>query len=148
MMTYLRTFGACCALLIGGQAFAACEFNIEVGDGLEYSIKEMVAESSCGEVTVNLTHTGQLPAIAMGHNWVLGKTEEYQAIANEGMMLGEENSYLKPDDPRVIAYSKIVGGGESTSVTFSVSGMAPGDYTFFCSFPGHWSTMNGVFRLS
>jgi azurin len=38
----------------------------------------------------------------------------------------------------------MIGGGESTSITFDVSELEKGgDYTYFCSFPGHWGTMNG-----
>ena len=40
----------------------------------------------------------------------------------------------------------MIGGGEETSVTFDISGLEPGgDYTFFCSFPGHYVLMNGQF---
>jgi azurin len=44
----------------------------------------------------------------------------------------------------VIAHTKVVGGGESTSVKFPVSKLTKGgDYTFFCSFPGHYGLMKG-----
>jgi azurin len=38
----------------------------------------------------------------------------------------------------------VIGGGETTTVTFPTSKLKKGgDYTFFCSFPGHWSIMKG-----
>ncbi|MBT6073693.1 MAG: azurin, partial [Gammaproteobacteria bacterium] len=38
------------------------------------------------------------------------------------------------------------GGGAETSVTFSGDLLtAGGDYTFFCSFPGHYAIMKGLF---
>jgi azurin len=47
-----------------------------------------------------------------------------------------------------LAASAIVGGGEETSVTFDISALtAGGDYTFFCSFPGHYVLMNGKFII-
>lgn len=129
-------------------AHAACDFTVEVGDTLQYSVNEMVAESSCETINVTITHTGSLPKVAMGHNWVLSKTEDKNAIASDGMTAGIDNDYVKPGDPRVLAHTKIVGGGESDSVSFSPSDLTPGsDYTFFCSFPGHAGIMSGKFVL-
>ena len=119
---------------------------MEGGDGLEYSVTIIVAGSDCESVTVTITHTGKLPAAAMGHNWLLSKAEDYQALANAGMGAGLENNYLPPDDERIIANTRIVGGGETDSVTFSKDGLGDGDYVFFCSFPGHSSVMKGTFK--
>jgi azurin len=130
-------------------ALAACEFDIEVGDGLWFSMKEMVVESSCKDVTVNLSHTGQLPVNAMGHNWVLSQATDVQRIATDGLPAGVDQGYLKPNDSRVIAATKLIGGGESASVTFSLEGLDPnGDYQYFCSFPGHWAAMKGAFKIN
>jgi azurin len=47
-------------------------------------------------------------------------------------------------DKRVLAATPLVGGGQSTSVKFPVSRLTKGgDYTFFCSFPGHYALMKG-----
>ncbi|MEM9304334.1 MAG: azurin [Pseudomonadota bacterium] len=136
------------ALLVLQAQAAACEFDIEVGDNLQFSVTEMTVEASCESVTVNLNHTGSLPVTAMGHNWVLTKGADLQPVAVDGMGAGADASYLKPDDDRVIAATTLVGGGESTSVTFSIADLDPaGDYQFFCSFPGHWSVMKGAFKI-
>ena len=51
-------------------------------------------------------------------------------------------------DPRVIAETDLIGGGETASVTFDLSGLEPGgDYTYFCSFPGHYVLMKGNFII-
>jgi azurin len=51
-------------------------------------------------------------------------------------------------DPRIIAATELIGGGEQTTVTFDLSGLEPGgDYTFFCTFPGHFVLMNGKFII-
>jgi azurin len=40
----------------------------------------------------------------------------------------------------------VIGGGEETTITIDISGLeAGGDYTYFCSFPGHFVLMNGKF---
>ena len=111
--------------------------------------KEIVVSQSCKEFTVNLTHSGKLPKNVMGHNWVLSKTDDKQSIASDGMTAGAANNYLKVDDVRVIASTIIVGGGESTSVTFSVSNLIENvPYRFFCSYPGHSAIMQGRLVLN
>ncbi|MEL6302856.1 MAG: azurin [Pseudomonadota bacterium] len=136
-------------MFAAGMANAACEVNVEVGDSLAFSESSITVEASCETVTVNLKHTGSLPAAAMGHNWVLSKTAEYQAVANDGMAAGLDANYLPADDARVLVYTKIIGGGEETSVSFSLSDLDAGEsYTFYCSFPGHTGLMNGTFTIS
>jgi len=139
--------GSLCAGLlyaVSGVAQAACDFDIEVDDSMAFKIQQMVAEKSCDVIKVTVQHTGQLPAQTMGHNWTLTKTADYQPVAMDGMSAGLENDYIKPGDERVIAHTKVVGSGESDSISFSPDALeAGGDYTFFCSFPGHWSVMHG-----
>lgn len=128
---------------------AQCEATIESNDAMQFNVKEMTVDKECKEFTVNLKHVGQLPKNAMGHNWVLTKESDKQAVATEGMSAGLDNQYVKSDDPRVIAFTKIIGGGEATSVKFDTSKLAAGEnYTFFCSFPGHSAIMTGGLKLS
>mgnify|MGYP001252897790 FL=1 len=127
---------------------ASCELTIEANDRMQFSALTMEAPASCAEITVTLTHTGQLPREGMGHNWVLTTSADFNDVANEGMKAGLANNYMPAGDSRVIAGTKIIGGGDTASVTFSTSGMtAGGDYTYFCSFPGHWGMMKGSFKL-
>ena len=147
-MKKLIKAGIALNLFFGAQsAFAACTFDIDVGDTLAFNKTVLEAEKSCGEITVNLKHTGNLPAAAMGHNWVLSETADVQAIATDGIPAGVAGNYLQEGDARVLAATPLIGGGESTNVTFSVTKIAAGEYTFFCSFPGHWGVMKGTFTL-
>jgi azurin len=132
-----------------GVAGAACDFAVEVNDAMVFQVQEMVAEKSCAAINVTIKHSGQLPKQTMGHNWTLTKTADYQPVAIEGMSAGLDNDYITPGDARVIAHTKIVGAGESDSISFSPAALeAGGDYTFFCSFPGHWSVMRGKFVVN
>jgi azurin len=116
---------------------------------MQYDQKSITVKSSCKTFTLNLTHTGKLAKNVMGHNWVLTKTADAKVVASEGLAAGLENEYLKPGDERVIAYTKIIGGGETASVTFPVSKLKAGEaYTFFCSFPGHVAIMQGSLTLA
>lgn len=125
-----------------------CEVTIDSNDKMRYDTDRVEVPKSCSEFTVNLTHSGQLPKNVMGHNWVLTKSEDMQGVVSDGVAAGLDNDYLKPNDERVIAATPMIGGGEQTSVTFSVSALQEGqDYTFFCSFPGHSALMKGSLVL-
>lgn len=146
-----RTSALLTLLLTGfaGAAFGQnCSTDIEVGDTIQYSTDVIVVDKSCKEFTVNLAHTGKLAKNVMGHDWVLSQAGDVQGIATDGMQAGLQNNYIKPGDTRVIANTTIIGGGEKTSVTFPVSKLDPKTvYTFFCSFPGHWTTMRGTLSV-
>ena len=125
-----------------------CAVTIEGTDQMTYNLSQIDVKKSCEKFTVNLKHVGTLPAASMGHNWVLSKTEDYQALAQEGMALGLEKNYVDDADKRVLAHTKVVGGGEETSVTFDVSALQAGSaYSYFCSFPGHYALMDGKSHL-
>ena len=132
------------ALAPHARAADACKLEISGNDQMQYDKQELAAPASCKEITLTLHHSGKLPKEAMGHDWVLTLTSDLGAVAQAGMSAGAAKDYLEPGDKRVIAHTKVVGGGESTSVTFPTSTLKKGgDYTFFCSFPGHWSVMKG-----
>lgn len=127
---------------------ATCETVIEGNDAMQFNLKEITVDKSCEKYTVTLKHVGKLPVSAMGHNWVLTTTENMEAAAKDGMAAGAANGYLKPNDDRVIAHTDMIGGGEESSVTFDVNKLsADQDYTYFCSFPGHWAIMKGTLKL-
>ena len=144
-MKNLNIFMLLIASTISLDSFSAdCEQVIEGNDALQFNSKAMSVNASCETVTVTLKHTGQLPANIMGHNWVLTKSSDFMPVAQAGGVAGLENEYVPQNDSRVIAYSKIIGGGESTTVTFSASDLSSNEsYTFFCSFPGHYAIMQG-----
>lgn len=127
---------------------AECSVDVEATDQMTFNTKEIKVSKSCKSFTVNLKHVGKLPKNVMGHNWVLTKTADAQPVATEGMAAGVDKDYVKADDARIIAHTKLIGGGESTSVSFDVSKLAAGEsYEFFCSFPGHVAMMKGNLAL-
>ncbi len=126
----------------------SCEVAVSSADTWAYDTKEITVPGDCKEFTVNFSHKGELSKEGLGHNWVLAKTADVNAIAQDGSTQGLENNFLKPGDERVIAHTPIIGGGESTSTTFKISALdAKENYTFFCSFPGHTFMMRGRLKL-
>lgn len=125
---------------------ASCETTIESNDQMQYNVKEIAISKSCKEFKITLKHTGKAPVTAMGHNVVIAKAADAQAIATEAATTKGE---LKADDARVIAHTNLIGGGEETSVTVDTSKLNAADsYEFFCSFPGHFGMMKGTVKVS
>ena len=125
-----------------------CALAVEVGDSLAYSTNALTVPSSCDTVTVTLTHTGNLPKVAMGHNWVLAADDVADAVAAAGVTAGADGNYLAADETRYVAATKLIGGGESDTVSFSLSDLEAGkNYVYVCTFPGHTSIMRGTFTV-
>ena len=135
-----------CLVLLAPSAWARrCEVTIGSNDQMKFDQSEIKVAADCTEVSLTLRHTGKMAANVMGHNWVLTKTADVAAVANAGMRSTLADSYLPKGDARVLAFTKMIGGGESTTITFPTSKLVRGgDYTFFCSFPGHWNMMKGT----
>ncbi|MEO0461243.1 MAG: plastocyanin/azurin family copper-binding protein [Myxococcota bacterium] len=128
----------------GGEAAAngeTKEFKLEVGDSIKYSTDRLEVASGS---TVNLTieHTGKLPKEAMGHNFVLLKAGTDKAAFANAAMAADATAYI-PDAMKdsVLANTKVVGGGESDTISFTAP--AAGEYDYICTFPGHYTNMQG-----
>lgn len=122
-----------------------CAVSLDSTDQMRFSQKQIKVAGDCSQVKLTLRHTGKLAATAMGHNWVLTRTADYQPVAMAGMRMTLADSYLPRKDPRVLAHTAVIGGGQTASVTFSTAALRKGgDYTFFCSFPGHFAMMKGT----
>ena len=143
----MKTFFAMGLFLVAKLACAdVCQLNIDASDQMRFEQQSLQVDAKCTEVEVTLRHTGKMPANVMGHDWVLAKTADVAAVANAGMGAGLVNNFLKPGDSRVVAATKIIGGGESSTVKFSTSVLDAGtSYSYFCSAPGHYSIMKGRF---
>jgi azurin len=128
---------------------AQCDLEIEGNDAMQFNKNSIAVPQSCKQFTVKLKHVGKLPKASMGHNWVLSRTADMQGVVTDGLQAGLDKNYIKAGDTRVIAHTKVVGGGETDSVTFPVGKLKAGEaYSFFCSFPGHSAIMKGTLTLT
>jgi len=141
---------AVAALLLGAAVAHAdpCKLTIESNDQMQFSARELVVSPGCPQVEVTLRNVGKFPVKVMGHDWVLAKDSDMPAIVNAGLAAGPNHGYVPENDPRVIAATRLVGGGDSATVTFSTEALvAGGRYSFFCTSPGHSALMRGRFQL-
>ena len=123
-----------------------CATTVEANDAMQYNTKEIQVSKACKEFTITLKHTGTQPKTSMGHNLVIGKAEDMDGIFKDGAGAAATD-YVKADDARVVAHTKLVGGGEEASLTLDPAKLAGGEYKFACTFPGHGALMNGKVTL-
>ena len=115
-------------------------------DMMQYNTAEITVAAG-RTVKLTLTHVGAIPASAMGHNFVLlAAGTDAMAFAAAGAT-AQATDYISPDHAdKVIAQTKLVGGGESVTIEFAAP--AAGTYEFICTFPGHSAIMRGTFTVT
>jgi azurin len=108
---------------------------IHATDQMKYDVVSIDATAG-QKVTVTLTNSGSLPKVAMAHNFVLLKAGTNVSTFAMAAMTHQDTGYMPPNMAgQVIVASKLVGPGESDTVTFIAP--AAGTYDYICTFPGH-----------
>ena len=147
----LRPLIAIAALSLPALAWAdeQCSVEIHGTDQMTFNLNSISVPASCKIFTVNLVHPGTLPKNVMGHNWVLTRQADMQAVTEEGAKAGEAHDYIKEGDERVLAHTRLIGANEQDSVSFDTALLKTGGpYVFFCSYPFHSMMMKGSVALS
>lgn len=107
------------------------------GDELAFD-KTALAAPAGSRITIRFSNNAGAGS-GMLHNVVVVKPGASDGVAADGIAAGEAAGYLKSNDSRVIASSKMIKGGEKTE--FSFDAPAPGEYPVICTFPGHYVLM-------
>ena len=116
------------------------ELSIEATDQMQYSTNELRAK--VGEITLTLKHVGQMEKAVMGHNLIILKSGTDVNAFGAKAAEAKDNDYIPTsEEASIIAHTKLLGGGESYTITFSIT--EPGTYDYICSFPGHLALMKG-----
>ncbi len=119
------------------------ELEITGNDIMRYDKTELRAKAG-QKVKLTLHHAGKLAKEAMGHNIVILKPgTDIAAFTAKAIGAKATDYFPESEAGNVIAHSKLIGGGESTTIEFTAP--AAGTYPFICSFPGHSAFMKGDF---
>lgn len=171
-MTHLKFKSMFLALAVSGAVFTSCSDKKEtvvVADAPEVTVTDDDAKQDTIKITLNsndkmqydqtelnvyagqtvvltLNHTGTMPKEAMGHNFTLLKKGTDLAKFEEEAVKNKDNGYVPTDTSSIIAHTDLIGGGESTTITFAAP--EKDTYDFLCSFPGHYSVMKGKFIVN
>jgi azurin len=105
--------------------------------------KTQIKIKSGQKIKLTLRHIGKMDVKLMGHNVVILKKDVNPAEFAAKAAIERENQYIPKDSQEIIAHTKLIGGGQVTSIEFNAS--EPGIYEFLCSFPGHFAMMRGKF---
>ena len=114
------------------------------GDELAFD-KTALSAPAGSKITIRFTNSAGAGS-GMLHNVVVLKAgASADGVAADGIAAGEAAGYLKAGDTRVLAFSKMIKGGEKTE--FSFDAPAPGDYAIICTFPGHYVLMKATLTV-
>ncbi len=115
------------------------------GNQIVYATTEITVQPG-QEVRLVFKNTASSPA--MKHNVVLLETADesvVREVGEAGMQAGAANDYV-PDHDAILAYTPVADPGETVEITFTAP-ERPGEYTYLCTYPGHWATMQGTLRV-
>lgn len=114
---------------------------LEANDQMQFNKNELRA--AAGKViTLTLKNTGEMSKDLMGHDFVLLKQgTDIPAFGHEAMN-AKSTGFIPPSQvSKIIAHTKVLGPGESDTITFTMN--RKGSYDYICSFPGHYMIMKG-----
>ena len=124
-----------------GPAFEAT--ITPVGNLMEYEQKEITVHPG---QTVRLTFQNTADNPAMSHNIVILEQGASPNEIGQAAMNASDNDYIPPAyADQIVAYTAMAGPGETVSVEFTAP--AEGEYTYICTFPGHYMVMQGTMRV-
>ncbi|MDQ2721324.1 MAG: azurin [Bacteroidota bacterium] len=115
--------------------------QLEGMDNMKYD-KDLFKIKAGQDVKLTMKNVGKLPKEAMSHNVViLAQGTDVQAFGEAAVPAKATDHIPASMASDVIAHTKLLGPGESETITFKVPDA--GVYDFICSFPGHFGTMKG-----
>jgi len=122
----------------GGSA-ATLDKTVNIG-----SVAETMAYDKT-EISVpagqDITLTFKNNSTTLQHNWVLTQPGKDNDVGLAGIKAGLAKGFV-PDDPAVLAHTKLVDAGGSDTITFKAP--PAGDYPYICTNAGHHMVMKGI----
>ncbi len=132
-------------ILIG--VFIGCGDGIDqtitiesLGNQMAYNLTSI--DAKVGE-TIKIIFVNKANVDVMKHNVVVISDKKF--INEIGIAALSEPDYL-PDHEAIIAATELSGPGETVYVTFTLPNK-PGQYPYICTYPGHYSVMQGIINV-
>ena len=115
--------------------------NLTGSDAMKFNTAEIKIAAG-RTVKLTLKHVGKMSVEMMGHNFVLlAEGTDVAAFSAAGVTAKDTDYIAEAMKDKVLAQTKLIGGGDSDSIEFAAP--APGTYDFVCTFPGHSAIMKG-----
>jgi azurin len=112
-----------------------------VGNQMTFEQTEFTVTAGT-EITLTFDNTATSPAMA--HNVVLLDDDAEATINRVGQAASgaSSNAYV-PEDDAILAATDLAQPGQTITMTFTAPS-EPGTYAYICTFPGHYSLMQGT----
>ena len=107
------------------------------GNQMEYMTQAFTVKPS---ETIRLIMDNTATIEVMKHNIVI--LNDASKVNEIGILALSAPNYL-PDHPAIIAATPLANIGSQTEVTFTAPNK-PGQYTYICTYPGHYTLMKGI----
>ena len=114
--------------------------TMTTSDRMKFNLKKITVKAG-QKIKLTLSHTGKLDKRIMGHNVVFLKQGVKMSTFASKAAAAKGNDYIPEGTTAVIANTKMLGGGETTTIEFIAP--AAGTYDYICSFPAHYAMMKG-----
>lgn len=114
--------------------------EVQADDKMKFDVTAFDATPG-QKIAITLKNTGTTPKMSMGHNLVvLDRLVNEQNVQKwlDTASTEAAHDYVPPTAKDVLAHTKLLGPGESDTVTFDAPHI-PGNYLYVCSFPGHYT---------
>jgi len=107
------------------------------GADLSYDITEIRAEAG-SELTIKYINSSTMP-----HNIIFVNTEADIRPVGIAALQAYENEYIPEDEmDRIFGYTALAVTGDTVEVKITVP-EEPGSYPYICTYPGHFTQMQG-----
>jgi len=116
--------------------------NIGTVPGLKFDISEIQVKAG-SKIRLNLNNNDD-----MLHNLVITKPGTANAVGEAGLNLGLKGTELNyvPKTDAVLFHTNIVEPEKTESIYF-IAPKQPGTYQYLCTFPGHYTLMQGKLKV-
>ena len=120
--------------------------EVEATDQMKYDTTDITVKVG-QPLTITLTNSGSLPKAAMAHDLVVLRPGTDAAAFVKACLTHAAENYLAPEEAdKVLRATKLLGPGESDTITFTPK--AAGTYDYVCTFPAHYAAgMKGTITV-
>lgn len=117
-------------------------FSIATKPGLKYDL-DVIEVKAGSKVKVTFNNNDD-----MLHNLVVVLPNTALEVGEEALSMGLEGSQKNyiPNSGKVLFYTNILSPETSETIYFEAPSV-PGEYTYVCTFPGHFYVMQGIMRV-
>lgn len=111
--------------------------------GLKFDKTKLTVKAG-SRIKLTMTNNDDMP-----HNFLLVQNDAANTVGEAAIKLGlkgNEMGYI-PNLPAVLYHTKLIPPGADDTIYF-VAPTKPGNYTYICTYPGHYFSMKGILTVT